>query len=141
MLYTLNRDHLAADAAIALIRLRSALIERITQELGNWETKPTHASVFGSAARGDGDTTSDVDIFIVRPAGTDEEDETWRSQINTLSDSILSWTGNHAGISEVRDSDVARLGRERPPIVEELEKDALPLLGPPADKLFSRTPS
>ena len=139
VLYTLNRDHLAATAAVALTRLRSALIERIREELGNWEIKPTHASMFGSAARGDGDTASDIDVFIVRPADTDEEDEKWRSQINTLSDSILRWTGNHAGISEVQDSDVARLRRERPPIVEELERDAVPLLGPPASELLSRT--
>lgn len=139
VLYTLNRDHLAADAAVALTRLRSALIERTREALGSWEIKPTHASMFGSAARGDGDTASDIDVFIVRPADTDEEDEKWRSQINTLSDSILRWTGNHAGISEVQDSDVARLRRERPPIVEELERDAVPLLGPPASELLSRT--
>lgn len=139
MLYTLNRDHLAADPAVALTRLRSALLGRMIGELESWEIKPIHASLFGSAARGDGDTSSDIDIFMVRPQGTHEDDEQWRSQINSLTDAVLKWTGNHAGISEVSKSDVTRFARERPPIVEDLERDALPLVGSPVTDLFSRT--
>lgn len=137
LLYTLNRDHLAAGPAIALTRLRSTLIEKIKDELAQWKIKPRHASLFGSAARGDGDTESDIDIFLVRPPGTDEEDVLWRSQINSLCESIYKWTGNRAGSSEVRSADVTRLRRERPPIVKELESDGIPLVGQSATELFS----
>jgi len=137
LLYTLNRDHLATDAVLSLIRLRSTLVERIKSRFQSWEIQPAHASIFGSAARGDGDTASDIDIFVVRPKGIDGENEHWRDQINTLADSVLQWTGNHAGISEVPQADVARLKKERPPIVEELARDSILLVGPSASELFS----
>ena len=38
----LNRDHLAADAIIALVMLRQRMIEALIQEIGNWET-PSNA--------------------------------------------------------------------------------------------------
>ena len=50
MLYTLNRDHLAAEPIITLTRLRSILIERLREHLSAWEVQPIHASMFGSAA-------------------------------------------------------------------------------------------
>ncbi len=137
-LYTLNRDHLAADAIVTLARLRSILIDRIKEHLASWEIQPAHASMFGSAARGDGDTASDIDIFIVRPRGVDEEDTRWRSQINALADGVLSWTGNHASISEIPEADLARLRRERPPVVENVEKDGITLLGEPASNILRK---
>lgn len=138
-LYSLNRDHLAADVVITLTRLRSLLIDRIKEHVASWQIQPVHASIFGSAARGDGDTKSDIDIFFIRPKGIDEENPQWRSQINALADSVLRWTGNHAGIAEVPEPSVARLRRERPPIVAELERDAVHLVGRPASELLTQS--
>ena len=128
-LYTLNRDHLAADAIAALTRLRSTLIERLGELIVSWEIQPVNASMFGSTARGDGDTTRDIDLFVVRPSGVDEDDAQWRSQIDAVADAVLAWTGNHASIAEIPEADVARLRRERPPVVEELVKDGITLVG------------
>src|SRR5438445_698229 len=66
-LHTLNREHLAAPAVELLADIRSELERRLRDEIGRWEIAPVHVSIFGSAARGDGDTGSDIDIFIVRP--------------------------------------------------------------------------
>ncbi len=81
LLYTLNRDHIAAEPIIAMTRLRSILIERLKEHLAGWEVQPIHASIFGSAARGDGDTESDIDILVIRPRDVEEDDDRWRSQI------------------------------------------------------------
>jgi predicted nucleotidyltransferase len=137
-LYSLNRDHLAAEAIISLTRLRSSLVSRIKEQLASWEIQPVHASLFGSAARGDGDTASDIDIFVVRPKGVDEEDTKWRSQLDELADAVRSWTGNHAGISEIPGSELARLRRERPPVAEDVERDGITLFGEPASTLLRR---
>jgi predicted transcriptional regulator len=136
-LYTLNREHLATDAVISLTRLRLALIERIKKQVEPWPLQPTHASIFGSAARGDGDTKSDIDIFVVRPRGIDEEDTQWRKQLNDLADSVLRWTGNHAGVADVAQKEIPRLKRERPPIVGEIEKDGVLLTGTAIKSLFA----
>lgn len=137
-LYRLNRDHLAAEAIVTLTRLRSILVSRIKEQLASWAIQPVHASLFGSAARGDGDTTSDVDIFIVRLKGVDEEDTQWRSQLNDLADAVRTWTGNHAGIAEIRESELARLRRERPPVIRDVERDGVALFGEPASTLLRR---
>jgi biotin operon repressor len=138
LLYTLNRDHLAADAIITLTRLRSILIERIKEQLAGWEVQPVHASIFGSAARGDGDTESDIDILVIRPKDVEEEDERWRSQINSLAADVHSWTGNHAGIAEISERDLPRLRRERPPVVKSVEADAITLTSDEPSILFRR---
>lgn len=137
ILYTLNREHLAAAAVLMLANLRSLLMERARAEIESWHISPVHASIFGSAARGDGDTESDIDLLLVRPQGVDEDSQQWRAQVNGLAENILAWTGNHAGIVELSEADIRRLRRERPPVVEELEDAAVVLVGPFASDLLA----
>ena len=131
LLYTLNREHVAADAVHVLTSLRRRLVERLRTELEAWRIRPWHASLFGSAARGDGDTSSDIDIFIARPADREAEDREWREQVERLPELILGWTGNHAGIVEVSREEVGRLVRDEAPIIDELMRDAIVLTGAP----------
>ncbi|MGH3102606.1 MAG: nucleotidyltransferase domain-containing protein [Gaiellaceae bacterium] len=138
-LYTLNREHLAAPALELLADIRSELERRLRAEIAEWEITPAHVSIFGSAARGDGDTRSDIDIFVVRPTDVSEDDSGWREQLDRLSDRVHDWTGNRAAISEVSAADVRRLRRERPPVVDELRRDAITLAGPTTTKLLGAT--
>ena len=95
-----------------------------------------HASMFGSAARGEGDARSDIDLLVVRLASVDSDDPAWRDQLHELAAAVERWTGNRAGISEVGEAELSRLAAERPPIVEELQRDAITLAGPEARQLF-----
>ena len=129
VLYTLNRDHLTYPAVEILAGIRSELINRLRETIASWQVQPLHASVFGSAARSDGDSASDIDLFVVRPDEVGEEDPAWRKQLDELSASVHRWTGNHGAIAEASKSDVERLNRERPPIADDLETDAILLVG------------
>lgn len=133
--YTLNREHLAAPAVEALAGMRAALWARLRSLVAAWSPAATHASVFGSAARAEGDTTSDIDILIVRPEGLDPEDPRWRTQIADLAEQVRLWTGNHAGISEVGAGDLSRLTQQQPALAENLRADAVTLLGPAVAEL------
>ena len=135
-LYTLNRDHLAAPALEQLADIRSELERRLRAQIAESEIAPAHVSIFGSAARSDGDTRSDVDNFVVRPEHVAEDDPRWRAQLERLSDQVYAWTGNHAALSEVSAADVGSLLRERPPVVEELRRDAITLAGPEPTELL-----
>jgi len=135
-LYTLNREHLATAALELLADIRAELERRLRAEIGAWDIAPSHASIFGSATRGDGDRQSDIDLFVVRPRGVSADDPRWRAQLDQLAERIHSWTGNRLGLSEVSTTDVPRLRREHPPIVEELRGDAVTLVGPPPTELF-----
>jgi predicted nucleotidyltransferase len=136
-LYALNREHLAAPAVEILAGMRDRLQERLREEIAGWELAPRHASFFGSAARGEGDERSDIDLFIVRPRGVDDDDPRWREQLDRLARNVRAWTGNRAGIAEVPEAELRRLRRERPPVVGELIHDAVALAGPPARELLA----
>lgn len=130
IMFRLNRDHLAAAPIVQLMRLREDLIGRLVTELSSWAMRPVHASMFGSAARGDGDAHSDIDLFIVRPGGVDDEDPRWQGQLEGLAEHVAAWTGNRASVADVSADDLAALRECRPAIVGDLEEDALRLVGP-----------
>jgi hypothetical protein len=65
LVHELNREHVAAPAATLLADLRLELWKRLRETLAGWTEKPVHAAVFGSAARGDGGTDSDIDLLLV----------------------------------------------------------------------------
>jgi hypothetical protein len=128
--YVLNDDHLAASPIRALAGLRGALIDRIRQAVGDWTRAPVHVSLFGSAARGDGDATSDIDLLIVRSDAVPPDDETWRRQLDDLSSQIPRWTGNQAGILELSERQLAAPGRSaRRGALDELRRDAIEIAG------------
>lgn len=92
--YRLNRQHLAAPAVTALASLRRTLWERIEARLNDWPHPPSYAAVFGSWARGEATTSSDIDLFIVRPRGV--PDDEWDTQVDDLETDVTAWTGNDA---------------------------------------------
>ncbi len=139
LLYTLNRDHLAAPAVEIIAGMRSELLQRLCEAVAGWEVVPVHLSLFGSTARGEGDTDSDVDLFVVRPGGVQEDDSRWRAQMDRLATQVLRWTGNHAGIAEVAEADVNNLRRDDRPILDELRADAVVLCGPGVSALLGPT--
>jgi DNA-binding transcriptional ArsR family regulator len=128
-LFTLNREHLAAPAVDILAGLRIELLRRIRRTIETWEHAPIHVSLFGSTARGEGDTESDIDLFVVRPRGVAEDDPGWRTQLDELATRIRRWTGNHAGIAEAAESEIERLRQDQPPVVHELRSEAIVLGG------------
>jgi hypothetical protein len=129
LLFSLNRDHVAYPAVIALVGLRIAFEGRILQELDSWQIAPVHASIFGSFARGDGDEHSDIDLLLVRPAATDDEDTRWREHVDGLASKITRWTGNRAAIHEISEAELPQLSIDEPPIVAKLTTDAIVLRG------------
>jgi DNA-binding transcriptional ArsR family regulator len=139
LLYSLNREHLAAPAVDVLAGMRAELLERLRHAIGEWDVAPIHVSLFGSVARGDGDTRSDVDLFVVRPDGIAAEDPAWQAQRDDLAVRIQRWTGNRASIAEVAKAELARLRSRTPPVVQELLADAIVLHGRPIAELLGST--
>lgn len=129
LLFTLNREHLAAPAVDLLAHMRSELLDRLRRAVDSWEIAAVHVSLFGSFARGEGDTGSDIDLFVIRPEKVEHEDPRWREQLDLLSRQVRRWTGNPASIAEVGKGEIARLRKEKPPILGDLRKDAIIVAG------------
>lgn len=128
-LYTLNREHVAAEAVLALVDLRGRLFARMRSALLGWSCRPTSAIVFGSAARGDGDLDSDIDVLLVRPRGVRKDHPQWSADVTALGTAIRTWSGNAASILDVTPVEVRSFIKRNPAVAEELHRDQVVLLG------------
>lgn len=136
LLYSLNRRHLAAEVVIRLADLRTAFIAMLSEEIDRWAVKPLHASLFGSAARGDGTTESDVDLLLVRTDAQDELDMRWQEQLAMLAELILARTGNRAQMYDLSAGGLRKHLSTGEPIVDEWRRDAVTLFGPDFTKFL-----
>lgn len=119
--YELNREHLAYPAVAMLTQLRSKLFERINTLVTGWDTSPQLVGVFGSAARGDGDDGSDIDLLVVG----DPSDK----QIGQMATAVEGWTGNHAQIVSLSAQELADLRANSEPIVASWDADLVIVFG------------
>ena len=121
--YVLNRDHLAAPAIESLASLHGELVDRIRQAVEEWSVPPTLVGLFGSAARRDGDSHSDIDVLVV------SEDPELAERVDALAVQIQRWTGNGAHVVGRTPAEVARLRRADEPILAEWTSDLVLLAG------------
>lgn len=129
-MYRLNDQHLAVTSIRDLASLRVRLVEAIREDFAGWEVQTLHASLFGSVARDGGDQQSDVDLLVVRPSNTPVDDAQWREQLDGLSQQILAWTGNHAGMAEIDLLDLKRLEtRPSTGVLSEVMRDGIQVGG------------
>lgn len=136
VLYEINREHLAYPAIALLADLRGALIGALRDEIAGWAIAPDGACLFGSVARGEAGPDSDLDLLVVRPAAVAESDSVWQRQVDDLHRRATALTGNYASVLQVGRRELPRLRRERPPVVAELERDAVDLAGRPIAELL-----
>ena len=155
--HELNRDHVAAGVAEALARLRLELWRRLREELAGWDPPALYAAVFGSAARGDGDTGSDIDVLLVRPPFPRElhqpkqtdsllaqfagamavtampraNPERWHGQVDRLRTLVQRWTGNPLQVVELSPYGWADPDAAARRLLAEVRRDAIELARDP----------
>lgn len=156
--HELNREHVAASVAEGLADLRLTLWKRFRTALAGWNPKPVYGCVFGSAARGDGDVQSDIDLLLVRApvageidprrksasrveavAGyvtetlamqlTERQAAKWARQVGQLHDLVPNWTGNPLQVVEMSAFEWADHRRRRTPLFREIDRDAIRVAG------------
>lgn len=156
--HELNRDHVAAPIAELLAGLRLEVWKRLRTTLKAWNPQPTYGCVFGSAARGDGETDSDIDVLLVHPpfpgdadprrrsnglseqlAGyanefmslqlTPRQAAKWRRQVDELHDLVRSWTGNPLQAVEMSSFEWADHRRRHSSLYADISRDAIRVAG------------
>ena len=130
-LYVLNRDHLAGNAIVALAQLRQRMFDAFTHELSQWSIPAVTAVLFGSAARGDGDAHSDIDLLVIRPDHIAALDATWADQRSDLAARGWRWTGNEVNVVEYPRSEFRRLWRAHEPFLHAADDEGVVLSGVP----------
>ena len=127
----LNRDHLAAGPVLALAGLRGELIRRLRERLSAWP-ELNGAWLFGSVARGDADSNSDVDLLIV---ADDLQSHDLHERLSRLQADVRSWTGNDLQLVEHSPSSWRKLTQAKNPLVEQIRLDGIALAGGTASLL------
>jgi predicted nucleotidyltransferase/DNA-binding transcriptional ArsR family regulator len=160
LVHQLNRDHVAAPIADLLAGLRLELWQRLRRTLGTWNPKPLYGYVFGSTARGDGDSTSDIDLLLIhtlfpgdadprrRSSGlgdrlvgvaaefgsdrlTPRQASKWQRQVDELHRQVRAWTGNPLQVVEMSRVEWADHARRSSTLWQEVTRDGIKVAEPP----------
>ena len=137
--YRLNREHVAARHIEALTRVRDEIVANIRSEVASWEVGPSHAGLFGSFARGEAGSDSDIDVLLVRPDSPAELDEDdWLLQLDRLDRRVRAWTGNAAQIVDLTPATLGQMARDADPLVDSWRAEDIPVHGQTLLELLRR---
>jgi predicted nucleotidyltransferase len=153
--HELNRDHIAATVAETLAGLRNELWRRLREELMGWQPKPLYSSVFGSAARRDGDERSDIDLLLVHPPVPGEKparltprarsqladvlgsallsspdpgaQQQWEGQVDHVRELVERWTGNSLQVVDLSLYEWLQPAKPHQSLLAEIQRDGLEL--------------
>ncbi len=114
-LFRLVPEHVAAGPLVALARSRDGVIVEMGRVAAALPVVPASVIVFGSLARAEADSESDIDAVFVRASGVDESDEAWADSVEQWRSQIRRISGNPVEVLEVGSEEVgARLSGRRP---------------------------
>jgi DNA-binding transcriptional ArsR family regulator len=159
--HELNREHVAAPVAALLAGLRLELWDRLRRKLGTWNPKPVYGCVFGSAARGDGDAQSDIDLLLVHPPFpgeidprckgvglgkaipgdasefmatplTERQATRWSHQAEQLHGLVRTWTGNPLQLVDMSSYEWADHRRRDTTLFADIHRDAVDVVAAPS---------
>ncbi len=143
--YRLNRDHVAANAIVALAEQWTTLLQRIQDDLAEWNPEPVSACLFGSAARGEAGVSSDIDVLLIAPDDVLEPktlgEMVWESQVDDLVDKIYRWSGNACEVLQLTTAEVQAAVDRDDRLVRDLQSDAIALQGRDIRTLLRKRPS
>jgi predicted nucleotidyltransferase len=115
--HRINENH----EAIAPLRSLASPIEMLTRVVREAAPGAEAVIVFGSVARGEAHADSDVDLAVVAP-------DTWDGRAD-LQSQVHARLGNDCDVLHLTREDFARAPEDREPVVAEIFRDGLVLVG------------
>lgn len=91
-IFALNREHLLAESITQFANAKRTFIEKLAAEITDWETQPISVTMFGSAARNDMQSNSDIDLLFILSDDLATEPE--NTALSDLVSKASQWTGN-----------------------------------------------
>ena len=130
-LVRLAKENLAAQAVLAVARLRQEAIERLRALAARIEPAPASLVIFGSFARGEAGTHSDVDVLAVRPSPlSGNAYDGWTDSLGRWVDLATRVVGNPVNLVEVSVEELpGLLSREAPSLWADIAHEGIVLVG------------
>lgn len=135
-LVRLTAGNLAAQAVLSIANLRRNVLDRLSELASAIVPVPASLIVFGSFARGEADSESDVDVLAVRPLGLRDDDDGWADALWVWIDAATRAVGNPVNVIEAAAEEIPGLLRRRGPSVwTDIVRDGIVLVGSPLEEL------
>jgi len=131
-------EHVAARAVSLLVDAQRAVLAELRSAAARIKPLPTSVVIFGSFARGEAVSASDIDVIVVRPKTVGEDEPRWRASLDRWRDGAQTLTGNHVEVIEVSELDAQRLLRSRKPFWLDVQRDGIVLAGRSLEGLKGR---
>lgn len=129
VLVKLVPEHLASRAILMLADLRHAFLQELRESARRLDPAPVNVTLFGSFARGEDDTKSDVDVIVVRPSSVDEDDPTWAESIARWETHVRHISGDAVNRIEISEDEAAKAIRSRRSLWQAIRREGVVLVG------------
>lgn len=137
-LFRLVPEHVATRALFELADSRGAVMNEMGHAASKIRPAPVSVITFGSFARGDSDVDSDIDVLIVRPTGTDADDERWAQTLERWRTIVGRVAGSTVEILEVAADAVAAKLSGGSQLWRDIHRDGQVVFGKRLDALADR---
>jgi hypothetical protein len=124
-------DNIASRAITSLTHAHPAVLADMGSTAARLEPPPVSLVVFGSFARGEADSGSDIDLLVVRPRHLEEEDPAWRHGLDDWAGQVARLAGNRTELLEVGEAALPRLLQRRKPLWVDIQRDGILVFGSP----------
>jgi predicted nucleotidyltransferase len=136
-----NRKHIAASAIQELLHQQANIRIVIANRIDKWSLKPLSATLFGSAARGTGSASSDIDILLIKPERAERSSATWADQRFETSQHLQLVIGNNILWFDLTQSELLRANRAKEPLIAQVKREGVHLLGEKVETMLGRSSS
>ena len=128
-LVSLERENQVARLLLDLQDVRRAVIERLRTEASTIQPAPASLVLFGSFARGEARSGSDIDVLAVRAAAVGPDDEMWSDGLGRWSESASRIAGNPVRVVAAGTEELPRLLRRPGSVWRSAASEGIVLIG------------
>ena len=124
-------ENVASRSITSLTSTRQTVLDESGAAAAHLETPPVSVVVFGSFARSEADSKSDIDVLVVRPRSVGEDDEAWRRSVSGWREHVGRLAGNQVEVLEVDEDEVSRSLGGKKPLWANIQREGILLFGSP----------
>ncbi len=127
--YQINRDHVLAPGVEQMLSGAEEVEVRLREFVAKCAPVPDAVVLFGSFARRDGDSDSDIDVLVIRPKSVHTDDPQWADVRLGIATHLERWSGNRCQVVELSVSELRKAMLRREPLVESLRQEGKEIFG------------
>lgn len=136
-LFRLNRAHLLTPAVLAAVGARQEIVDRLRTATAALDPAPVSVALYGSFVRRQAGPDSDLDLLLVLDDAFDWHVDAWHSQLTSLEQQVLAWTGNNLEVLHLSTRQLAAAVAAGEPLMQSLRDEAVTLHGRDVEALLA----